>query len=128
MRIRTLLAAFLFVPSLSAAQVVPYSAPLADYTMQVAVPTTGTTVNIAQTTAREIIAPSGSLLALTINLPTCSSTYGGQIVRFSSTQAVTTVTMTSVAGTIVSTLTGIIGGGFAEYTCYGTTSTWYRTG
>lgn len=128
--IRLLLAALLFAPSLAFAQAqeVPFTAPISDQTMVLVAPTTGTTVTIAQTTGRELIAPSGSLLALTINLPTCSATYAGQVLRFSTSQAVTTVTLAAVAGSLINALTTLVGGGFAEYTCYGPTSTWYRTG
>lgn len=128
--IRLLLAALLSAPSLAFAQAqeVPLTAPLSDQTMVLVAPTTGTTVTIAQTTGRELIAPSGSLLALTVTLPTCSSTYAGQILRVSSSQTITTVTMSALAGTLLDALTTILGGGAAEYTCYGPTSTWYRTG
>ncbi len=91
-------------------------------------PTAGQTVTISQTTGTEIIAPAGLLLALTISLPTCSPTYNGQFVRFSTTQAITNLTLNASGGSVVNPLTSLLLGGFGIYTCYGATSTWYRVG
>ena len=89
-------------------------------------PTTGQTVVIAQTQDVAIIDPAGSLATLTVQLPTASATYDGQIVSFSSTQAVAALTVTATAGTVVGAPTSLSAGQGVSYICVGSTATWYR--
>lgn len=88
-------------------------------------PTTGSTVNVnGNGYTKLFINPAGSLLALTISLP--SSPQDLDAVLISSTQAITTLTMSN--GTIVGALTTMAIATFAEYTYSSTTSQWWRSG
>ena len=94
--------------------------------VQYATPTTGQTVTVAAVEAdvRVIINPAGTLLALTVTMPTAPFT--GQKVELCSTQAVTTLTMTA-AGTIVGGLTSFAVNSFGTWTYYSPNTAWYRT-
>lgn len=86
-------------------------------------PTTGQTVAANPGVQMLFIDPAGSLLALTVTLP--DSPVDGQVFSMSSSQAITTLTIT---GTIVGTLTTMALGGFARF-CYSSTATkWFRVG
>lgn len=94
-------------------------------TIQYATPTTGQTVTIGSTgSTRLIINPAGSLVALTIALP--STPTDGDIVQMGSSQAITTVTMSN--GTTIGPLTTMAIGGFATYIYNATTTSWFRIG
>lgn len=92
---------------------------------QYVTPTTGSTVSV-NTNGRVIlfINPAGTLLALTVALP--SSPTDQDSVKVFSSQAITTLTMSN--GTIVGPLTTMAIGTFAEYTYFSDTSSWARTG
>jgi len=95
---------------------------------QIATPTTGQTVTIANQDddIRLVVNPAGSLLALTIAMP--SAPKDGQMVVICCSQIITTLTMTT-AGTILGALTTL-----ASVNLYGSwvydlgTTTWYRAG
>lgn len=91
-------------------------------TFQYATPTTGQTVT-ANGAKYLVINPSGSLLALTIAFP--SSPTNGQLFSISSTQVVTTLTLTS-SGTVDGTLTGIAANGTAGWIWVATISSWVK--
>lgn len=93
--------------------------------VQYATPTTGQTVTVANTEAdvRMIINPAGTLLALTVAMP--STPYNGQKVEMASTQVVTTLTMTS-GGTILGGLTSLAVNSFGTWTYYSPNTAWYR--
>lgn len=91
---------------------------------QYATPTTGTTVSINSTARTLIVDPAGTLLALTVNLP--SSPADGKIITIGSSQAITTLTLGG--GTIVGTLTSFSAGSFATYLYKLSNTTWYRIG
>lgn len=97
-------------------------------TKQIAVPTTGQTVNIVNADRNIVllINPAGTLLALTVAMPT--SPKDGQKVSITSSQVLTGLTMTS-GGTILGALTTIAAvNGFATW-CYDLASTsWFRIG
>lgn len=94
-------------------------------TKQYATPTTGSTVNInTNGYVRLRLNPAGSLLALTLALP--SSPSDGDTVEIASTQAVTTLTMSG--GTIIGALTTLVVGTFAVYEFNSDSSQWFRTG
>jgi hypothetical protein len=88
-------------------------------------PTTGTTVTIATGTGRAIIAPAGTLAALTITLPACSSGYDGSLVKFDLTVAVTALTVNATSGTVSNAPTVGTAGQTNSYICRGTNTTWY---
>lgn len=92
---------------------------------QYATPTTGQTVTV-NSNGRVIlfINPAGTLLALTVALP--SSPSDQDSVRVFSSQAITTLTMSN--GTIIGPLTTMSIATFAEYTYFSDTSSWARTG
>lgn len=91
-----------------------------------ATPTTGTTVTMAETTSREVITPAGTLAALTIQLPTCSTNYDGKEAMFTSSQAITALTVTATAGTIGNAGTALTAGIGERYVCVGATAVWNR--
>lgn len=90
---------------------------------QYVTPTTGSTVTVNSTGFIKLkINPAGTLLALTIALP--GSPTDGDVVNVSSTQAITTLTMSG--GTIVGPLTTMAIGSFAEYEYVSDSSSWFR--
>jgi hypothetical protein len=95
---------------------------------QVATPTTGQTVTIANQDddIRLLLNPAGTLLALTIVFP--SAPRDGQMVTICSTQILTGLTLTS-GGTILGALTTIAAiNGYASYVYDLAGNTWYRVG
>lgn len=93
--------------------------------VQYVTPTTGSTVSVnTNGSVLLLINPAGSLLALTVTLP--SSPSDGDMVQFGSSQAVTTLTMNG--GTIVGALSTLAIASFASYLYNGTSSQWYRIG
>lgn len=94
-------------------------------TIQYTTPTTGSTINVNATGhVQLIINPVGSLLALTVALP--GSPSDGDVVNISSSQVVTTLTMSG--GTIVGALTSLAVASFAEYLYSATAGVWFRKG
>jgi hypothetical protein len=103
-----------------------FTVPIQERTYLFSTPATGETVTIADTQDTAVIAPAGALAALTITLPTCSSTYDGKKAKFSSTQAITTLTVNATAGTVADAPTTLGLGNGNEYLCRGSDTTWYR--
>lgn len=100
-----------------------YAPPvLAPSVVQEAIPTAGQSVMILDTSDVLFLNPAGTLATLTVVLPTGGA---GRRVTISSAQLITLLTIT---GTIVGTLTTLALGGFAEFIYSATTSKWYRTG
>lgn len=94
-------------------------------TKQYVTPTTGSTVNVGTTGYTTLfINPAGSILALTVNLP--SGPTDGDTVEVHSSQAITTLTMGN--GTIIGALTAAVIGTFAKYRYYSDTTSWARIG
>lgn len=93
--------------------------------VQYTTPTTGSTVTVNSSGhVRLLINPAGSLLALTITLPSGPS--DGDRVDIGSTQAVTTLTMNG--GTIVGPLSTMAIATFASYVYSATAASWFRIG
>lgn len=93
--------------------------------VQYGAPTTGSTVTATGgSNAILLLDPAGTLVALTVNLP--SSPTSGDRITISSTQIITTLTIGN--GTIVGTLTTLALGGFARYMYNSTASKWLRIG
>lgn len=89
-------------------------------------PTTGQTVTLASGTQTAIIDPAGTLDALTVTLPACTSGYNGSLARFSSSQIVTTLTVNATSGTVVGGPASLAVGSGNGYICRGANTTWYR--
>ena len=95
---------------------------------QIATPTTGTTVTVANADGdiRLILNPAGTLLALTVAFP--SAPRDGQILAMSSSQILTGLTLTS-GGTILGTLTTMAAvNGYASWVYDLAGTKWYRIG
>jgi hypothetical protein len=93
--------------------------------VQYSAPTTGSTVTVnSNGHVKLLLNPSGSLLALTVTLP--STPTDGDIVSLASSQAVTTLTMNG--GTIIGALTTLAIATFASYIYSGDASKWFRVG
>lgn len=94
---------------------------------QTAIPTTGQTVvvsNSGQPNITLLVTPAGTLLALTVTLP--SAPFDGQKVKILSSQILTGLTVGG--GTIVGAATSSVLGGFSEYQWNQANSIWYRCG
>lgn len=92
-----------------------YGLPITYFT-----PTTGTT--ITSITGTNIVEPSGTLLALTVNLP--SSPIDGDIVNITFTTVITGLTISN--GTIVNNLTTAAAGQSQAFIFRSANSKWYR--
>lgn len=95
-------------------------------------PTTGQTVSAGTTKADELlyITPAGTLLALTISLPTAANSRAGQIERGFISQIITTLTVNVAgSGTVIGSLpiTSAVNSSFA-YQCVSVSGngTWVR--
>jgi len=89
-------------------------------------PLTGTTVTLSSGTETAVIAPAGTLAALTVALPSCTAGYDGSIARYSSSQAITALTVSSASSTVSSAPASLAAGVGNAYLCRGSTTTWYR--
>lgn len=90
------------------------------YPHTVFTPTTGGNIVLANK-QYNIVNPAGSLLALTVNLP--SSPANNDVVFIKYTQAITTVTYAS--GTVVDGITSPISGGLVILVYDSGTTSWY---
>jgi hypothetical protein len=88
-------------------------------------PATGTAVTLATGKETAIINPAGSLAALTVTLPGCSATYDGSIARYSSTQAITALTVNASYGDIADAPTTLAAGVGHGMLCVGASATWF---
>lgn len=91
---------------------------------QYEVPETGATVVMRADTQALLLKPAGTLLTLTITVPT--TPIDGQEISISSTQALTTLTVNG--GTMEQSLTSLAANGFFGFIYNVTTSTWFRIG
>ena len=89
-------------------------------------PTTGQTVALASGTETAIINPSGTLAALTVTLPSCTSGYDGSIARFGIEQIITALTVNTTSGSVVGAATASTAGQGQAYICRGVLTTWFR--
>lgn len=92
-----------------------YGLPITYFT-----PTTGTTISSVAGT--NIVEPSGTLLALTVNLP--SSPANGDIVNITFTTIITGLTIAN--GTIINNLTTAVAGQSQAFIFRSANSKWYR--
>lgn len=86
----------------------------------ISTPTTGGTVNLVNN-QYNIINPSGTLLALTVNLPSTPS--NNDVVYIKYTKSITTVTYGN--GTVVDGIASPVGGGFMVLSYDAGTTSWY---
>lgn len=96
-----------------------------DYTVAApVVPTTGQTVTLATGVQRTIIAPAGSLAALTVTLPACNTANNGEVKIWGLTQAVAALTVNASSGSVSGApAAGAVGA--LGFVCYGAGTTWY---
>jgi hypothetical protein len=93
---------------------------VSNYQHVIFTPTTGGTVSLTNN-SYNIVNPAGTLLALTVNLP--SSPANNDIVYIKYTQSVTTVTYGN--GTVVDGITSPVGGGLVILVYDSATTSWY---
>jgi len=106
--------------------ILQHSAQEVDKSYTFTIPTTGQTITLATGTETAIIAPAGTLAALTVTLPGCTAGYDGSIARFSSSQIITTLTVNATSGSVADAPASLAVGGGGGYICRGSTTTWYR--
>lgn len=68
-------------------------------------PTAGSNTTIAATTGTLLVVPSGTLATVQFTLPAATGLVDGQTLRISSTQTLTSMTLTAGSGTIISAAT-----------------------
>lgn len=90
------------------------------------VPNSGDTVTLATNTDIAIIAPAAGLALLTITLPVCNAGYDGVEARYSSTQAITGLTVNASGGSVADAPVTLGLGAGNGYLCRGANTTWYR--
>jgi hypothetical protein len=92
----------------------------------VAVPVTTGNIILDVSKHTTVVAPAGTIAALTIAMP---APFDGTDIRIAFTQTVTSLTMTPSAGDfIVGALTTASAGTSAQYLFVEATNTWYRVG
>jgi hypothetical protein len=96
---------------------------IADISKIILTPTTGSTITLATTHFRTILNPTGSLLALTINMP--ATPVDGQVQRITTTQAITTLTVSGNGNSIIGAPTSLIIGQSFSMIYDVPTTTWY---
>lgn len=90
-------------------------------------PTTGATVALSQARNQYLLLnPAGTLLALTVTLPT--SPNDGDRVTIGTSQAVTTLTIGAGSNTVLGPISTIAIGGFAKFIFNASTTKWFRIG
>jgi hypothetical protein len=104
---------------------ISHSAQEIDKSYSYSTPTTGTTVALATGTETAVINPAGTLAALTVTLPACTSGYDGSIARYSSSQTITTLTLTATSGSVSNAPTSLAAGSGHAMVCRGTNTTWF---
>lgn len=92
-------------------------APIVQQDYGYSMPTTGTTVVFPNNYSDFSIVPSGTLATLTLTLP--SSPIDGQNITFSTTQAITAITLNTPIGTIMNAPTALTAGQTIEFKWYG---------
>lgn len=104
---------------------VSHAAQTIDKSYAYSAPMSGSTVTMASGSETALIDPSATLAALTIKLPACTSSYDGSIARFSTTQAITSLTVSATSGTVLNPPTTLAAGAGKGYLCRGANTTWY---
>jgi|ERR1700693_1456240 len=92
-------------------------------------PTTGQTITIANADAglvSVIVDPSGSLLALTVNMPT--NPFDGQCIMIGTSNTITTLTLGGNGNTLLGTITTLAANGWVHFSYNTSQAKWYRMG
>ncbi len=89
------------------------------------VATAGQTVVMADTSNHSFITPAGTLATMTLQLPSCNAAYSGKRADVLITQAVTALTVTATAGSIVGAPAAFIANSDMLFKCE-SNSTWYH--
>lgn len=97
-----------------------------DSNYQISTPTTGQTVTIGPGTETMLLVPAGKLESLTVTLPGCSAAYSGSLVRFSSSQAITSLLVNSASGNVAAPPSSASLGQGYGFICHGGGATWFR--
>lgn len=96
-----------------------------DLSKSVQVPTTGFTITVANNTSTLLLNPAGTLATGTVTMP--AAPFDGQEVRFSSTQIVTTLTVSPNASQTISNAPSTIAAGQGYAWIYHlATTNWFR--
>jgi len=90
-------------------------------------PTSGGTVVIGTGTQTALLLPSGTLASLTITLPACggSGEPDGSLVRYTISQAVTSLTLNATSSSVSNPPTSLAAGQGHGYLCRAFNTTWY---
>lgn len=88
-------------------------------------PATGTTITMTTGTETAVLNPAGTLAALTLTLPACTSAYDASIARYSSTQTITALTLSATSGSVSNAPTTLAAGAGHGMICRGANTTWY---
>lgn len=103
-----------------------------EYATQYETPSTGTTVGITDNGNNVwlLLAPAGTLAALTVALPNASNAADGQELIITSTQIITSLTVSSSGATAVNGAPSTLAAanGFFRLRFYTDTNSWYRVG
>ncbi len=96
-------------------------------TINYQVPTTGFTITVGNTDNILVLDPADTLASGTVTMP--ATPLNGHVVRISSTQIVTALTVSANTGqTIKGAVTTLAANGFASWVYRSTNTTWYRIG
>lgn len=99
---------------------------IADQSYSLQVPTTGFSITIVDGVVRQILNPAGTLLAGTIVMP--SAPIDGQIVKVSTTQTITSLTVSGNSGqSVIATPTTLVAGGSFSMIYVLIATTWFPT-
>ncbi|MCA8115673.1 autotransporter outer membrane beta-barrel domain-containing protein [Burkholderia cepacia] len=88
-------------------------------------PTNGATLTFGATTETVLIDPAGALSSLTVTLQGCNSGNDALIARFSTTQALSGMTVNAAAGVVANAPNAMSAGQGHAYLCDGARAAWY---
>jgi hypothetical protein len=108
-----------------AATSVSHSAQEIDKSYAYTSPSNGATVSFASTQGTQLIDPAGALTSLTVTLPACNSADDAFIARFSTTQALSGLTVNASSGAVANAPTSMTAGQGHGYICDGSRGAWY---
>lgn len=95
-------------------------------TNQYAAPLTGTTLQVKDGSTWLILTPAGTLAALTLQMPILSNVIDGQELLVTTTQTITTLTMTGNGAAIVGAPATLAANGSARFRFEPVLKTWYK--
>ena len=107
----------LFMENLDTQAASVMKAPIAQQDYGYSTPASGSTVNFPNKISDFSVVPASTLASLILSLPT--QPIDGQNITFSTTQAITALTITSSAGTVMNAPTSLTAGQTIEFKWYG---------